>query len=171
MQFNFVIAHIAGSINKAADYLSRLEHNLTEKIELKIRDDIQTIPYEVTLQSTGTTEEEQFYFTQDNTDENIEPEEEVWKRKEQAKQEISSKLSSQESAQITFNITEIHDPLLTNKPAHEISQPNRLHIEQELDPVLLNLKLKIHIQAYNEHILNDDLRHKQHLQNIDRITI
>ena len=36
-QFNFKIAHIAGSINTAAYFLSRLELKVTEKIRLKIR--------------------------------------------------------------------------------------------------------------------------------------
>ena len=37
LQFNFKIAHIAGSVNTAADFLSRLEVKITEKIHLKIR--------------------------------------------------------------------------------------------------------------------------------------
>ena len=40
LQFNFKLAHIAGSVNNAADFLSRLEHKVTEKIRLKIREDI-----------------------------------------------------------------------------------------------------------------------------------
>ena len=37
LQFNFKIAHTAGSINTAVDFLSRLELKVTEKIHLKIR--------------------------------------------------------------------------------------------------------------------------------------
>ena len=47
LQFNFKIAHIAGSVNTAADFLSRLELKVTEKIRLKIREDIHTTPIEV----------------------------------------------------------------------------------------------------------------------------
>ena len=47
LQFNFKIAHIAGSVNTAADFLSRLELKVTEKIHLKIREDVQTTPIEV----------------------------------------------------------------------------------------------------------------------------
>ena len=36
LQFNFEIAHIAGSVNTEADFLSRLELKVTEKIRLKI---------------------------------------------------------------------------------------------------------------------------------------
>ena len=49
LQFNFKIAHIvAGSVNTAADFLSRLELKVTEKTRLKIREDFQTTPFEVT---------------------------------------------------------------------------------------------------------------------------
>ena len=64
LQFNFKIAHIAGSVNTAADFLSRFELKVTEKIRLKIRKDIQTTPIEVTSSSSDVGDEEQFFFTQ-----------------------------------------------------------------------------------------------------------
>ena len=51
LQFNFRIAHIAGSVNTAADFRSRVKLKVTEKIRLKIREDIQTTPIEVTTSS------------------------------------------------------------------------------------------------------------------------
>ena len=69
LQFNFKVAHIAGSVNTTADFLSRLELKVTEKIRLKIRDYIQTTPIEVTTSSSDVADEEQFFFAQaDNTD-------------------------------------------------------------------------------------------------------
>ena len=62
-QFNFKIAHIAGSVNTAADFLSRLELKVTAKIRLKIREKIQTTPIEVTTSSSDVADEEQFFFT------------------------------------------------------------------------------------------------------------
>ena len=47
LQFNFKIAHIAGSVNTAADFLSRVELKVTEKINLKIQEDVPTTPIEV----------------------------------------------------------------------------------------------------------------------------
>ena len=47
LQFKFKVAHIAGSINTAADFLSRLELKVTEMIHLKIRENVQTTPIEV----------------------------------------------------------------------------------------------------------------------------
>ena len=64
LQFNFKIAHIAGSVNTAADFLSRLELKITEKIRLEIHEDIQTTPIEVTTSSSDVADGEQFFFTQ-----------------------------------------------------------------------------------------------------------
>ena len=82
LQFNFKIAHIAGSVNAAADFLSRLERKVTEKIRLKIREDIQTTPIEVTTTCSDVADEEQFFFTQANN--NDESEEQTYERKEQS---------------------------------------------------------------------------------------
>ena len=60
LKFNFKIAHIAGSVNTAADFLSRLELKVTEKIRLTIREDIHTTPIEVTTTSSDVADEEKF---------------------------------------------------------------------------------------------------------------
>ena len=60
LQVNFKIAHIAGSVNIAADFLSRLELKVMEKIHLKIREDIHTTPIELTTSSSDVADEEQF---------------------------------------------------------------------------------------------------------------
>ena len=62
LQLNFKIAHIAGSVNTAADFLSGLERKVTEKISLKIREDIQTTPIEVSTYSSDVADEEQFFW-------------------------------------------------------------------------------------------------------------
>ena len=49
LQFNFKIAHIAGSANTVADFFSRLELKVTEKIRIKVRENIQATPIEVPL--------------------------------------------------------------------------------------------------------------------------
>ena len=61
LQFNFKIAHIAGSVNIAADFLSRLQLKVTERIRLKIREDVQTTPIDVTTTSSDVADEEQFF--------------------------------------------------------------------------------------------------------------
>ena len=67
LQFNFKIAHIAGSVNNAADFPLRLELKVTEKIRLKIREGIPTTRIEVTTTSSDVADEEQFFFTQATT--------------------------------------------------------------------------------------------------------
>ena len=84
LQFNFILAHIAGSVNTAADFLSRLELKGTEKICLKIREDIHTTPIEVTMSSSDVADEEQIFFTQ--TDNHNESEEQTLERKEHSRQ-------------------------------------------------------------------------------------
>ena len=56
--------HIAGSVNTAADFLSRLELKVTERIRLKIREDVQKTPIEVTTSSSDVADKELFFFTQ-----------------------------------------------------------------------------------------------------------
>ena len=70
LQFNFKIGHNAGSVNTAADFLSRLELKVTEMIHLKIREDVQTKRIKVSTSSSDVADEEQFFFTQtDSQDE------------------------------------------------------------------------------------------------------
>ena len=57
LQYNFAIAHVAGSKNTAADFQSRTKVNPIEKFVLRIRNDIQTKANEVNIQSSGIVEE------------------------------------------------------------------------------------------------------------------
>ena len=57
LQFNFKVANTSGSVNIAADFLSRLELKVAEWIGLKIRENIQTTPIEVTTPSSDVTDE------------------------------------------------------------------------------------------------------------------
>ena len=81
IQFNFTIAHIAGKINIAADYLSRLEISPKEKLILRIREDIPTTPIDLHVQSAGVSEEEQIFYTEDDD----ETEEQILQRKKDAR--------------------------------------------------------------------------------------
>ena len=83
LQFNFKIAHSAGSVNTAADFLCRLQLNVTEKIRLKIREDIHTTPTEVTTSSSDVADEEQMFFT--HAGDGKESEEQILERKEQSR--------------------------------------------------------------------------------------
>ena len=87
LQFNFKIAHVAGSVNTAADFLSRLELKVTEKIHLKIREDVQTTPIEVSTSSSDVADAEKFFLTQPDSQD--ETEEQIIQRKEQSQKKAA----------------------------------------------------------------------------------
>ena len=80
IQSNFIIAHIPGKNNTAADYLSRMKMDPTRKLVVKIREDVETRPIEVNVQSAGMSEEEQIFFTEDDN----KTEKQIWERKKQS---------------------------------------------------------------------------------------
>ena len=80
--------HVAGTQNTAADFLSRIDLNPKEKVELKIRNDILIQPIQVNLQSTDVADEEQLFFLPEET---IETEEEILLQKEQTRQKARDK--------------------------------------------------------------------------------
>ena len=105
LQFNFKIAYIAGSVNTASDYLCRLELKVTEKVRFKIRDDIQTTPIEVTTSSSDVADEKQFFITQ--ADNNGEPEEQTFERKEQSRQNAMQWAANEKSSALKTSVKEI----------------------------------------------------------------
>ena len=87
LQFNFKITKIAGSVNTAAGFLLRLEMKVKEKICLKIRENVQTTPIEVTTSSSDVADEDQFFFAQ--ADGEDETEEQTLDRKEQSRKKVT----------------------------------------------------------------------------------
>ena len=87
LPFNFKLAHMAGSVNTAADFLSRLELKVTEKIHLKIREDVQTTPIEVSTSSSDVADAEKFFLTQPDSQD--ETEEQIIQRKEQSQKKAA----------------------------------------------------------------------------------
>ena len=58
LKSEFKIAHNAGSVNTAADFLSRVKIKVTQRIRLKIQEDIPTTPLEATAASSEVVDEE-----------------------------------------------------------------------------------------------------------------
>ena len=79
LQFVFKRAFICGSVDTTPGFLYRLELKVKDKIRLKIREDVQTIPIEGTTSSLDVADEEQLFFTQ--TDGEEQPEEQIPERK------------------------------------------------------------------------------------------
>ena len=94
LQFNFKIAYIAGSVNTVAVFLSSLEMKVTEKIRLKIREDLPTTPIEVTNSSSEVADEGEFIFTQ--TDGQDETEKQILQRKEQPREKAGERVINEE---------------------------------------------------------------------------
>ena len=80
--FSFTVVHLPGKLNTAADFSSRLERDPSEKIILKIREDIPTKPIEMNIESTGIAQEETVFFG--TTDQQQTTKKELWKRKEES---------------------------------------------------------------------------------------
>ena len=102
LQFNFKIEYIAGSVSTAADFLSRLDLKVTEKIHLKIREDVQTTPIEVSTSFSDVADEEQFFFTQ--TDSQDETEGKILQRKEQSQRKAAGWVVNQEQSSMKPSI-------------------------------------------------------------------
>ena len=56
--------HVAGTQNTAANFLSRIDLNPKERVELKIKNDITIRPIQVNQQSTDVAYEEQVFSFQ-----------------------------------------------------------------------------------------------------------
>ena len=91
LQFNFKEAHISGSVNTAADFLYQIELKITERIRLKIREDVKITAIEVTTSSSDIADEEQFFFTQ--TDGEDQTEEQSLERKEQSRKKATERVA------------------------------------------------------------------------------
>ena len=156
LQVNFKIAHIAGSVNTAAEFLSRLELKVTERMRLKIREDVQTTPIEVTTSSSDTADEKQFFFTQ--TDDQGETEEQILNRKEQSREKGAEWVVNQKPSSLKPSIKEFIkiDGNTTSYSLHRIKANARIRVEQDADLVLKNLKLKIFGQPHDDVLLTTD---------------
>ena len=146
----------------AADYLSRMEMDPTEKLVLKIRADVETQPIEVNVQSTGVSEEEQVFFTEEDN----ETEEQIWERKKQSKAGLKVAETVIQIDAISENVIEE----ITNI-TQKLRRTNQILLEQSKDPILLQLKAKIQNGEYSEEILQQDIRYRHYLNNLDRIVL
>ena len=162
IQFNFTIVHIPGKNNTAADYLSRVEMDPTEKLVLKIRADVETQPIEVNVQSAGVSEEEQVFFTEEDN----ETEEQIWERKRQSKEGLKVTETVIQIDAISENVVDE----ITNF-TQKLRRTNQILLEQSKDPILLQLKAKIQNEEYSEEILQQDIRYRHYLNNLDRIVL
>ena len=171
LQLNFKIAHIDRSVNTAADFLSRLELKVTERILLKIREDVQTTPIENATSSSDVANEEQFFFTQ--TDDQDEPEEQTLQRKQQSKEKAAEWVVNQEPSSTKPSKKEFTniDGNTTSYSLHGIKANARIRVEQDAHLALKNLKLKIFGQPHDDVLLTTDKRFKHYKSKKDHIIL
>ena len=129
---------------------------VTEKIRLKIREDVQTTPIGVTTSSSDVADEEQFFLTQ--TDGEAETEEQTLERKEQPQKKATEWVAHEEPSSMKPSIKEFTkiDGNATSYSIHGIKANARIRVEQDVDLALRNLKFKILGQSYDEVLLTTD---------------
>ena len=166
LQFKFRILHVAGSQNTAADFLSRLGLTPTEKIQLKLCNDIVTSPIEVNIQSTDVADEEQLFFLPDEEDES---EQDIFAIKTFSKQ----RAIDEHEKQLSTKVTEvINIPL--NSAVYTfgtIKENARIRNEQDADPLLKALKLRLLHEEYDKYLLKTEPRGRNLLRHEERIVM
>ena len=158
--------HVAGTQNTAADFLSRIDLNPKEKVELKIRNDITIQPIQVNLQSTDVADEEQLFFLPEET---IETEEEILLQKEKARQNARD----EETTKIKLSIKET-TPIPVKKASYTfkaIKENARIRVEQYSDLVFKAIKRKLICEEYDKHLLQTDPKAKRLLVHENRLIV
>ena len=162
IQFSFVTAHIPGARNTAADYLSRQEADPKDKLVMKIREDVQTVPIEINVQSAGVSQEEQIFYPNDDD----ETEEQYWARKEAIRKNPAIDEPTVTIQTLSTNLT---------KQQHDVQvrlrKTNQIIIEQSKDTVLQQLKAKLLHEDYSVSVLQRDARYRHYANNLERIVI
>ena len=162
IQFNFVIAHIPGAQNTAADYLSCLEADPKDKLVMKIREDVQTLQIEMNVQSAGVSQEEQIFYTNDDD----ETEEQNWARKEAIRENPAIDELMVTKQTLPTNLVKQHPDIQV-----QLRKTNQIIIEQSKDAVLQQLKAKLLHKENSENFLQQDARYRHYANNLERIVL
>ena len=152
-------------MNTAANFLSRTKVNPIEKLEMSIRNDIQTKAIEVNIQSSGIVEEEQIYILPDDElDEN-----KLWEEK----QNVQNQAQNETHNDPENNVTEFQQFHKSTSGLNLASEGHfrdnaRFRLEQNNDIVLRNLRAKLERNPFNENDLASNYRYQHYLENITR---
>ena len=118
---------------------------------MKIRENVQTLPIEINIQSAGVSQEEQIFYSNDED----EREEQHWARKE-----ANRKNPAMEEPAVT--IQTLSTNLVKQQPEIKVRlrKTNQIIIEQFRDAVLQQLKAELLHEEYSKNILQQDARYK-----------
>ena len=104
LRFNFKVSQIACSVYTAADFFTILELKVKKNIRLKIREDVQTTPIEVTTSSSGLEDEERVFFTQAIVEDQTEKQ--IFQRKELSRKKATERVANEEPSSVKPKIEE-----------------------------------------------------------------
>ena len=123
----------------------------------------------MTTSSSDVADEEQIFFT--HADDGKESEEQTLEQKEQSRQNAKQWAANEESSALKTSVKEFTkiDGNTTSYPMNGIKAKARILVEQDVDLVLKNMKLKILGQPYDEVLIKTDSRYKNYKANEDCI--
>ena len=145
--------------------------NVTEKIRLKIKEDVQITPIEVTTSSSDVADEEKLFFTQ--ADGEDETEEQTLERKEQSRKKATEWVAHEDPSTRKPSIEEFTGigGNTTSYSIHGIKANAQKRVERNVDPALKMLKFKKLGQPYDEVLLTTDKRFRHYKAIEDRIIL
>ena len=142
--------------------MSRLEADPEDKLVMKTREDVQTLPIEINVQSAGVSQEEQIFYTNDDH----ETEEQYWARKEAIRKNPATDEPTVTIQTLSTNLVKHHPDIQIR-----LRKTNQINFEQSKDAVLQQLKAKLLHEDYSENILQQDARYRHYANNLERIVL
>ena len=163
------IAHSAGTVKTAPDFLCRLELKVTEKVRLKIQEHIQTTYIEITTSSSEVPDEEQLLSTQANKKDKSEKQ--THEKKEQSRQTAKQWIANEEPPSLKTKVKEStkFDGNTTSCSMNGTEANAQLRVEQDVDLVIKIMKLKILGQPHRDLLITTDSRFKHYMVKEDHI--
>ena len=142
-----------------------------EEVRLKIRENIRTTPIEVKTSSSDVADEKQFFFSQ--ADNENESEEQTLQGEEKSRQDAKEWAAIEEISSLETSVEEFTkvDRNTASYSMIGIKANAQTRVEQYVDLVLKNLRLKTLGQPYAEVLLTTDRRYKHDKANEDRVTL
>ena len=118
---------------------------------MKIREDVQTLPIEINIQSAGVSQEEQIFYKNDED----ETKEQYWARKEATR-------TNPAMGEPAVNIQCLSTNFVRQQPEMQVRlrKTNQIIIEQTKDAVLQQLKAQHLHEEYSENVLQQDARYR-----------
>ena len=129
---------------------------------MKIREDVQTLPIDINVQSAGVSQEEQISYTNDDD----ETEEQYWARKEAIRKNPATDEPTVTIQTLSTNLVKQHPDIQAR-----LRKTNQIVIEQSKDAVLQQLKAKLLHEEYSENLLHQDARYRHYANNLERIVL